>query len=240
MGGDAAFDDKLDNYFPQASSQWDSLGHVAYDADQFYNGATADQIMTGTRDTIESWAERGIAGRAVLLDVETTLGGAGRGFEPASPLAITVDHLEEARAAAGISWQSGDVLLLHTGFLGLVPAAGLDGPERLAEPRELAAVGLDRSEDMARYLWNAHVGAVASDNPSVEVWPIDVRPKSMPFGFLHRILIGQFGMALGEFWWLEDLAASCRRDGCFEAFLTAAPTNVRGGIGSSANALAIK
>jgi kynurenine formamidase len=240
IGGNAAFDDKLDNYFPQASSQWDSLGHVAYDADQFYNGATADDIKTGSRDTVECWAERGIAGRAVLLDIETTLGGAGRGFEPASPRAITVDELEKTRLAAGITWQPGDVLLLHTGFLGWYRRQDTAVRERLAEPRQLAAVGLDRSEDMARYLWNAHIAAVASDNPSVEVWPIDVAPESMPFGFLHRILIGQFGMALGEFWWLEDLAESCRQDGRYEAFLTAAPTNVRGGIGSSANALAIK
>ncbi len=240
IGGNAAFDDKLDNYFPQASSQWDSLGHVAYDADKFYNGATADDIKTGSRDTVERWAERGIAGRAVLLDIETTLGGAGRGFEPASPRPITVDELEETRQAAGITWQPGDVLLLHTGFLRWYRRQDKAARERLAEPSQLAAVGLDRNEDMARYLWNAHIAAVASDNPSVEVWPIDVAPESMPFGFLHRILIGQFGMALGELWWLEDLAESCRRDGHYEAFLTAAPTNVRGGIGSSANALAIK
>src|ERR1700742_4984003 len=29
------FDDKLDNYYPQGSSQWDSLAHIAYDTDQF-------------------------------------------------------------------------------------------------------------------------------------------------------------------------------------------------------------
>jgi hypothetical protein len=57
---------------------------------------------------------------------------------------------------------------------------------------------------------------------------------------LHRVLIGQFGMALGELWWLADLAHSCRRDGRYEVFLTAAPLNVTGGVGSPANALAFK
>ena len=93
---------------------------------------------------------------------------------------------------------------------------------------------------MARYLWDAHVSAVVSDNPSVEVWPADAGEAAFPFGYLHRILIGQLGMALGELWWLEDLALSCRDDGRYEMFLTAAPMNVRGGIGSPANALAIK
>jgi len=240
IGGNAAFDDKLDNYFPQASSQWDSLAHVGYDADRFYNGATADDVTNGGRNTIDHWARRGIAGRAVLLDVETTLGGAGDGFDPSSPRPITVVELEETRTAAGISWQPGDIVLLHTGFLGWYQRQDAATKERLADPRQLAALGLDRSEDMARYLWNAHVAAVASDNPAVEVWPIDPRPEAMPFGFLHRVLIGQFGMALGELWWLEELAASCRRDGRYEVFLASAPTNVPGGIGSSANALAIK
>ena len=93
---------------------------------------------------------------------------------------------------------------------------------------------------MARYLWNAHVAAVVADNPSVEVWPGDMSDEAFPFGYLHRVLIGQFGMALGELWWLEDLALACRRDGQYKVFLTAAPINVPGGIGSPANALAIK
>ena len=32
-------DDVLDNFFPQISSQWDSLAHVAYSPGVFYNGA---------------------------------------------------------------------------------------------------------------------------------------------------------------------------------------------------------
>jgi kynurenine formamidase len=93
---------------------------------------------------------------------------------------------------------------------------------------------------MARYLWDAHVAAVVADNPSVEVWPYDASDAAFPFGFLHRVLIGQFGMALGELWWLDDLALACRRDGRYEVFLTAAPLNVPGGVGSPANALAFK
>ena len=52
--------------------------------------------------------------------------------------------------------------------------------------------------------------------------------------------IGQFGMALGELWWTEELAADCADDGVYEVFLASAPLHARGGIGSSANALAMK
>jgi kynurenine formamidase len=240
LGGRAAFDDKLDNYYPQGSSQWDSLAHIGYDADQFYNGATADDITARARNTIDHWARRGIAGRGVLIDIDAALGGAGRGFDPASPRAITVAELDAAREAAGIQWQPGDVLLLHTGFLGWYRQQAADVRAATAETGALRAVGLAHDEEMACYLWNAHIAAVASDNPAVEVWPPDGSEDAFPFGFLHRMLIGQFGMALGELWWLEDLARSCRRDGRYEVFLTAAPINVPGGIGSPANALAIK
>ena len=33
---------------------------------------------------------------------------------------------------------------------------------------------------------------------------------------LHNMLIGQFGMALGELWWLSDPAADCAADGVYE------------------------
>ena len=139
-----------------------------------------------------------------------------------------MDDLEQARRAAGIEWQDGDVMLLHTGFLAWYGRQDEAVKARLAELRELAAVGLDQSEDMARYLWDSHLSAVVADNPSLEVWPPDLSPEQMPFGFLHRMLIGQFGLALGELWWLDDLAGACRADGRFEVFLTAAPNNVAG------------
>ncbi len=54
------------------------------------------------------------------------------------------------------------------------------------------------------------------------------------------MLIGQLGMALGELWWLNDLAADCAADGIHEMFGVSAPMNAPGGIGSPANAVAIK
>jgi len=139
-----------------------------------------------------------------------------------------------------VDWQPGDVLLLHTGFLGWHVRQEAAVREAMAERGALRNIGLAHDEEMARYLWNAHVAAVVSDNPSVEVWPANTTDAASPFGYLHRVLIGQFGMALGELWWLEDLALSCRSDGRYEMFLTAAPINVPGGVGSPANALAIK
>src|SRR3954452_15157077 len=101
----------------------------------------------------------------------------------------------------------------------------------MAPEKDLRAVGIEHTEEMARYLWDAHVSAIVSDSPAVEVWPPDESAAAAPFGFLHTILIGQFGMAIGELWWLADLAEDCRRDGVVTMLVTSAPLHVAGGIG---------
>jgi hypothetical protein len=93
---------------------------------------------------------------------------------------------------------------------------------------------------MLEYLWDSRISAVASDNPSVELLPVDLSDEAWPYGFLHRCLIGQLGMALGELWWLHDLAQACRADGRYTCFLASAPLNTPGGISSPPNALAIR
>jgi hypothetical protein len=232
------FDDWLDNYYLQGSSHWDSLGHVAARVGEFYNGACTDDVAEGRRNTIEHWAARGIVGRAVLLDVARTLDRAGRRFHPSDPYAITADDLELARRAGGVEYEPGDVLLVRTGFLGWYASLDEDVQLRLAGDGCVQAAGLAHVEATARYLWDVQASAVVSDNPAVEVEPADT--VALPFGRLHHALIGEFGMALGELWWLDDLAADCARDGVYETFLTSAPLFLRGGIGSPANAIAIK
>jgi kynurenine formamidase len=232
-------DDKLDNFYPQSSSQWDSLAHVGYAPDQFYNGATLREVVEGGRNSVARYAARGIAGRAVLLDVAGILTGRDRDYDPSRSHGITVADLEEARISAGVTWRAGDVVLLHTGWLHWY--AQQDGQVRadLAAQEALSSVGLAHEPEVLEYLWDAQVCAVAADNPAVEQLPFDLSPEAWPYGFLHQCLIGQLGLALGELWWLHDLAAACRRHEWYEVFLTAAPLHLPGGIGSPANALAV-
>jgi kynurenine formamidase len=230
------FDDVIDNFYPQASSQWDSLGHMGYSEDQFYNGATAADVGAGRRNTIEHWARRGIVGRAVLLDVARTLADEGRPLDPASATGIEVADLELARQRSEVEFEPGDIVLIRTGFAEWY----LEQPPsvRAAIPGNFAAAGLAQSEEMCRYLWDHHVSAVAADNVGLEVFPPQGAPG--PFRFLHNVLIGQFGLAIGELWWLADLVADCADDGVYEMFLCSSPMHLPGGIGSPANAIAIK
>jgi kynurenine formamidase len=229
-------DDRLDVLYPQASSQWDAIGHVPYDDEHYYNGVSRAAIVDDHRVTIDHWARRGIAGRAVLLDLEATLSGRGD-YRPDESRAFTVEDLEAAREAADVEIRTGDILLIHTGWLNWYGRQSAPVREPLRDRANVRAVGVEHTEAMARYLWNLHVCGIATDTIGVEVWPPehDVRP----FGFLHRLLLGSFGMALGEMWWLHDLARYCAENSVYEMMLTSAPLHVPGGIGSTPNALAL-
>jgi len=230
------FDDVLDGMALQGSSQWDSLGHVGYAPGAFYAGASEASVGAGERNTIDHWARRGIAGRAVLLDMAGVWRDRGEVLDPGSGTEFTVADLEEARGRARIEYEPGDILLIYTGFAEYF--ARLTSAARTE--MEFISPGLAHSEDICRYLWDSQFSAVASDNLAIEAFPADFSPGNAPFGALHRMMIGQLGLALGELWWLKDLVADCRADGRWEMLLTSAPLNVTGGIGSPANVLVLK
>ncbi len=235
-GPTRGLDDKLDNLYLQASSQWDSLGHVGYDVDRYWNGRTTREVRDGG-NTIDHVASRGIVTRGVLLDVADRVAAQGG---PGAAVPITVDDLEAARARAGVEIRRGDILVVHTGFVEWY----LEQPEevraRLADRDRVTLTGLAHGEDMAEYLWDLHIVAYASDAGAAEMFPTSRAPGTTPFDFMHRVLIGQFGMMLGELWRLGPLARDCAADGVHEFMLTSAPLWVPQGIASTPNALAVK
>ena len=239
-GGVEDLDDALDDYFPQISSQWDSLAHVAATPGVFYNGVSVDDVLERGRNTINHSATRGIVGRAILLDVHrTNVAAHGEAGDTShGSVAISVQDLEEAREAAGVLFSPGCIVLLRTGFLEWYRRQ--DETTRVQLSEDLVAPGIEHTEQMASYLWNSGVSAIVTDTFATEVWPPDWSEEARPFGFLHRILIGQLGMAIGELWDLDGLAEDCAADGVFEFLLVSAPLNVPGGIGSPSNAIALK
>jgi kynurenine formamidase len=232
------FDDAWNSFFPQAGSQWDSLSHIGYTRESYYNGATDAAVSSGERNSIHHWAQHGIAGRAVVLDLESVLSARLSTYSAGDDIRIVVDDLESARIRAGIDYVDGDILLIYTGYTKWY--VDQDASVRASLPGHVTAAGLDHSEEMCRYLWNSHVSAVASDTFAVEAWPANTDEDHQPFGFIHQMLIGSFGMALGELWWLHDLVEDCRHDGVWQGMLVSAPMIARGGISSPANAVVIK
>lgn len=232
-----SMDDALHHFAPQASSQWDALSHISYSPDVFYGGVSAETIQTEHVNTIEHWAKRGIAGRAVLLDMSAHLDSLGA--HAGQSVAFAPEDLERVLDRTGLSLEQGDVLLIHTGFLRWYLEQPDTVREAISDRANLTAAGIEHSEAMAAWLWDSGIAAIASDSPSVEVWPPDEIDDPV-FGLLHRVLIGQMGFPLGELWWLEDLTADCVATGDFEMFLVSAPLHILGGVGSTANAMALR
>ena len=233
-------DDVLDNFFPQGSSQWDGLSHVGHPEYGFYNGRVADDFtgQAGTKNGVEHWARRGIVGRGVLLDIALHWQVTGRQYDAGSRFEFSVDDLEEVREAQGLNFELGDILLLRTGWMNWYSQASNEVRLDLSENSltRLRVPGLAGDETMVEWLWDHHFSAVAADNPSVEAWPHEIEVDS----YLHFRLLPLLGMSMGEMWYLEELAADCAEDGVYEFLLTSAPLNKLGGVGSPANAIAIK
>src|SRR5262247_3297866 len=87
------FDDVYDNFNTQSSSQWDGMRHYGHRLYGFYNGVKESEITSepGTRNGIENWARRGIAGRGVLVDFKRFADHNGIPFTPGQRYGITAE-----------------------------------------------------------------------------------------------------------------------------------------------------
>jgi kynurenine formamidase len=230
-------DDFLDNFYPQASSQWDALAHVKHPVHGAYNGIP-DKEMTGRggmRLGIDNLARRGIAGRGVLADVARYHERVGKSINFTTAESIPLEDVQAALEDEGVELQAGDILLIRIGWTKFYLSASHEIKAELA--KETVVPGIEGSERTARWLWNNHLAAVASDSPALEALP---KPAGEEAEFLHFHMLAFFGMPIGEMWNLEGLADDCAADGDYDFFLTSAPLNIPGGVGSPPNALAIK
>jgi len=229
-------DDYLDNFYPQSSSQWDALAHVKHPVYGAYNGIPDNQMTGrgGMRLGIDNLARRGIAGRGVLADVARYYDRVGKSINFTKAESIPLDDVQAALEEEGVALRAGDVLLIRIGWTKFYLSASEEIKAELA--KETVVPGIEASKRTARWLWDNHLAAVASDSPALEALPKPAEETE----FLHFHMLAFFGMPIGEMWNLEGLAADCAADGRYDFFLTSAPLNIPGGVGSPPNALAIK
>jgi len=227
-------DDKLDDFFLQASSQWDGLTHMGLPTG-FYNNVPAANVThgEGSKNGIDKVAAFGLVGRCVLADLARHFAATGRAYDPHGSDIITVDELMACLAAQGAGLQPGDILLLRTGWV----ANLLDAPDQATrnariDPWQFS--GMDGSEAMWKFVWDNRLAAVAADNVAVERTP---RPEGETS--LH-MAIARLGLTLGEMFDFEALAADSAATGDYTAFFTSSPLNLRGGVGSPPNAIAVR
>src|SRR5579863_988158 len=90
-------DDYLDSFFLQRSTQWDGLRHIRAATLGFYGGTNVDNVgFEGLELGIQAWAELGIVGRGVLVDVARYLAENGNPLDPHIGTPISVTDLENA------------------------------------------------------------------------------------------------------------------------------------------------
>jgi kynurenine formamidase len=230
-------DDYLDNFYPQASSQWDALAHVKHPVFGAYNGIPDAQITGrgGMRLGIDNLARRGIAGRGVLADVARYYDRIGKSIDFTRAESIPLEDVQATLDEEDVTLRPGDILLIRIGWTKFYMSASDEIKAELA--RETVVPGIEGSERTAEWLWDNHLAAVASDSPALEALP---KAAGNEMEFLHFHMLAFFGMPIGEMWNLEGLAEDCAEDGRYDFFITSAPLNVPGGVGSPPNALAIK
>jgi kynurenine formamidase len=207
----------------QAATHWDALSHVGYDG-ELYNG-TADSVVTeagAARLGIEHYGP--VVSRGLLLDV-ARLKGVDH-FDDGYP--ITGDDLDEAASAAGLTVEAGDIVLVRTGHMHFLRAGERDRYRYPCPGLSTRSIEWFRDHDVA---------AVATDTLVLECFPSEDPAVLLP---VHMIHLRDLGLAQGQIWALDDLAADCAADGQADFLLSATPIPLTGSPGGLVAPTAVK
>jgi kynurenine formamidase len=209
----------------QAATHWDALSHI-FDHGRMWNGRSAAEVTSlgAQHNGVEHLRDR-IVSRGVLLDIARY-----EGVEWLEPgYAIGEDDLVGCLAAEGVTVGTGDIMLLRTGQMGYCKTHGW-GTYAGGDAPGLSFYTVD-------WLHRTELAGVASDTWGVEVRPNELANCPQP---LHQVMIPHIGLLVGELFDLEELAADCAADGCYEFLFVAAPLPITGAVGSPINPQAIK
>jgi kynurenine formamidase len=212
-----------------AATHWDALSHV-FHRGLMYNGRSCAEVTSagaGANDIV-GFSGR-LVTRGVLVDVARL-----HGVDALAPdHEVTVADLEGALSVQRLEIESGDALLVRTGQLGRIAAAGdwasfTEVGDRLPlEP----GIGID----CLPWLHEMGVAAIASDN-----WAVEHCGRGRTRLPVHEVAIVHMGLPLGEIFELDALAAECAADGRYEFLLAAGPLPIRGGVGGPVNPTAVR
>ncbi|KPF72328.1 MAG: cyclase family protein [Blastomonas fulva] len=226
--GNMEYCDDMMVMYLQGSTQYDALGHVWYD-DQIYNGYDAMTTIGGTAKAgVLPIAERGIVGRAVLIDMARFRG------KDCLDKGETFDHndLCAAAEAQGVTIEKRDILIIRTGWIGSFYKRGADDFYKdFIEP------GLTYSPELVRWFYEMEIPNLVTDTIANEVTIDPVSGVALP---LHSALMRNLGVAFTEIILPDALADDCAADGQWSFLYVAAPLKVVDGSGAPVNPVVIK
>lgn len=207
----------------QACTHWDALSHAGYGG-LLYNATPAEVVTDAGAARLGIEAFGPVASRGVLLDI-ARLHGVDH-FEDNHP--ITGEELDAAADAAGIVVEPGDIVLVRTGHLHFL---------RIGEKDRYRTTCPGLSVRSIEWFHDHDVAAVATDTFVLECFPPEDPEQLLP---VHMIHLRDLGLAQGQLWALDDLAADCAADGRHEFLLTATPIPLTGATGGPVAPTAIK
>lgn len=121
-------------------------------------------------DTCLDWHERGgLVGRGVLLDYKAYADEKGVQYSPFEAHAITIKDLEAVAEHQGTTFKQGDILIVRSGFTGALTSMSADEQEKALGTHK--TVGVEGTEEAAKWIWNKRFSAVAGDAIAFEVIP---------------------------------------------------------------------
>ncbi|KAI0424066.1 hypothetical protein F5Y09DRAFT_325441 [Xylaria sp. FL1042] len=188
---------------------------------------------------IQHVSEKGIAGRAVLIDWYAWAQTQNKTIDVLSSHEIPFAELLETLKHQGISldiFRPGDIIVIRSGYLlqyETLNRAKADTLNEYYKTHKPDNIGLEPLRELLEFLWDRKIAAVCGDSRFLEVWPCTELEWHM-----HEWLLAGWGMLIGELFHLEKLSELCARLKRYTFFLSSCPMNVPGGVASPSNALA--
>ncbi len=204
-----------------AGTHLDTLAHISYDG-RIWNGFPASSI-TPERGATVCGAETltPIVTRGVVVDL-ARLRGAEALDEIDPGYAITGDDLAEAYAAAGLTPEPGDALLIRTGDIRHLHAGDR---ERYAKGADFHFPG--PSLHSVEWVRRHDIAVMVTDTYAYEAFPPPA-PDWSDTLCVHMLQIRDIGVIQGQSWDMEALAARCADEGRWDVLLLAAPEPIVG------------
>ncbi|KAF6803363.1 putative cyclase [Colletotrichum sojae] len=257
-GRERTVNDDILHFNTQCSSQWDGFRHYGYQkAKRYYNNTSQEDLENPEKigiDASAAWVEKGgIVGRGVLLDYAAFCARNSIPIDPFTSISIPIAHLQQIAAESNITFRTGDILFVRSGFTEAYNARDDAAQRSVAARASPDFLGVEPTTTALRWIWETGFAAVAGDAPSFERAPI-AGPHTAPGkawageawedemqtgGLLHQWLLGGWGLPIGEMFDLEALSAKCRELGRWTFFVSSVPLKVPGGVASPPNAVAI-
>lgn len=217
----AASDEYCVAYHGFTQTHMDGLCHLLYKG-QMYNGFSQKEVTEqGAAKLSVHNLKQGIFTRGVLMDMPKLLGVR---FLPGNQ-AIYPHHLDAWEKAAGVTVESGDAVLIHTGRW---ERARVEGEWDVGKN----SAGLHAS--CLPWLKQRDVAVVGSDL-ALDVLPSGIEGFDLP---VHWVVIVAMGMPILDNCDFDALSAAADSRKRWSFLLTAAPLVVPGGTGSPINPLA--